>query len=122
MTISPKTLRNVSSKADAAKEREAPHLIFSGHFGQNPPGILDAIRGALVDGADYSMHLADLAFYLGADRRLVALCASPAQWAEKAILNVAHSGKFSSDRTIAEYAREIWNVAPCPVLITHLQT
>jgi len=37
------------------------------------------------------------------------------EWARKAILNVASSGKFSSDRTIAEYAREIWNVEPCPM-------
>ena len=37
-------------------------------------------------------------------------------WAQKAILNVASSGKFSSDRSIAEYASEIWKVEPCPVL------
>ena len=36
-------------------------------------------------------------------------------WARKAILNVAGSGKFSSDRTIAEYAADIWKVKPCPV-------
>jgi len=39
----------------------------------------------------------------------------PKAWAGKAILNVAASGKFSSDRTIADYASEIWNVQPCPV-------
>jgi starch phosphorylase len=101
--------------------REALDLIFSGHFGQNQSGVLDEIRRALLDGGDFYMHLADLASYLDADERLVALYANPTQWSEKAILNVAHSGKFSSDRTIAEYAREIWNVAPCPVSITHLQ-
>jgi starch phosphorylase len=37
------------------------------------------------------------------------------QWAHKAILNIAGSGKFSSDRTIAEYAAAIWNVKPCPI-------
>jgi starch phosphorylase len=54
---------------------------------------------------DHYMHLADLKSYLEADRRLVALYADPDGWARKAILNVASSGKFSSDRTIAQYAR-----------------
>ena len=44
-----------------------------------------------------------------------ALYADSEEWARKAILNVAGSGKFSSDRTIAEYAQEIWNVKPCPI-------
>jgi starch phosphorylase len=61
------------------------------------------------------MHLADLGSYLEADQRVIELYADPGAWAEKAILNVAASGKFSSDRTIAEYAREIWQAAPCPV-------
>lgn len=61
------------------------------------------------------MHLADLKSYLEADRRLVELYADPEEWARKAILNVAGSGKFSSDRTIAEYAANIRNANPCPV-------
>jgi starch phosphorylase len=64
---------------------------------------------------DHYMHLADLGPYLEADQRLIRLYADPEAWAEKAILNVAASGKFSSDRTIAEYAREIWQAVPCPV-------
>ena len=61
------------------------------------------------------MHLADLASYLQADESLCALYADPEGWARKAILNVASSGNFSSDRTIAEYATDIWHVKPCPV-------
>ena len=62
------------------------------------------------------MHLADLHGLRAARRRRSApLYADPEAWARKAILNVASSGKFSSDRTIAEYAREIWNTKPCPV-------
>ena len=61
------------------------------------------------------MHLADLKSYLEADQRLRDLYADPGAWARKAILNVAGSGKFSSDRTIAQYAAEIWEVKPCPV-------
>ena len=62
------------------------------------------------------MHLADLTSYLDADRRLVELYASPEEWTRKAILNVAGSGKFSSDRTIAQYAREVWDAKPCPLV------
>jgi starch phosphorylase len=61
------------------------------------------------------MHLADLKPYLEADQRLCELYADPVAWARKAILNIAGSGKFSSDRTITEYAAEIWKVGSCPV-------
>jgi starch phosphorylase len=61
------------------------------------------------------MHLADLKSYLDADERLCDLYANPDAWARKAILNIAGSGKFSSDRTIAEYANDIWHVESCPV-------
>jgi starch phosphorylase len=59
------------------------------------------------------MHLADLTSYLHTDRRLCELYADADGWARKAILNVAGSGKFSSDRTIAEYGADIWKVSPC---------
>jgi len=65
--------------------------------------------------ADHYLHLADLKSHLDADERLRALYANPDEWARKAMLNVAGSGKFSSDRTIAEYANELWNVRACPV-------
>ena len=61
------------------------------------------------------MHLADFAAYLAADRRLVEHYAEPAGWSRMVIANIAGSGKFSSDRTIAEYAASIWNAEPCPV-------
>jgi starch phosphorylase len=62
------------------------------------------------------MHLADLKSYLDADQRLCQLWAEPDAWARKAILNVASSGRFSSDRTIGEYNSEIWKAAACPVV------
>jgi starch phosphorylase len=61
------------------------------------------------------MHLADLKSYLDADQKLVELYADQDAWARKAIFNVAASGKFSSDRTIDEYAKKIWDAKPCPV-------
>ena len=61
------------------------------------------------------MHLADLQSYLESDRRLAETYAERKTWTHKAIWNVASSGKFSSDRTISEYAADIWNAEPCPV-------
>ncbi len=95
--------------------RAALDLIFSDHFSRNEPGVFAPLRDTLLTNGDHNMHLADLKSYLEADRRLVDLYADPDAWSRKAILNVAGSGKFSSDRTIAEYAAFIWNAEPCPV-------
>jgi starch phosphorylase len=95
--------------------RAALDLIFSDHFSRYEPGVFAPLRDALLTHGDHYMHLADLRSYLEADQRLLELYADPDAWARKAILNVAASGEFSSDRTIAEYASSIWNVEPCPV-------
>jgi starch phosphorylase len=95
--------------------RKALDLIFSDHFSRDDPGVFAPLRDVLLTGGDHYMHLADLNSYLEADRRLLQLHADPKGWARKAILNVAASGRFSSDRTIAEYAAEIWDARPCPV-------
>jgi starch phosphorylase len=95
--------------------RAALDLIFTDHFSRNEPGVFEPLREMLLTRGDYFMHLADLSAYLEADRRLLDCYARPDEWARKAIINVAGSGRFSSDRTIAEYATEIWNVTPCPV-------
>jgi glycogen phosphorylase len=95
--------------------REALDLIFSDHFSRDEPGIFDPIRENLLERGDYYRHLADLTSYTAAQSRLEATWADPHAWARKSIVNVASSGRFSSDRTIAEYAAEIWNTVPCPV-------
>jgi len=95
--------------------RVALDLIFSDHFSRHEAGVFTPLRDALLTRGDYYMHLADLKSYLEADQKLGKLYADPDGWARKAILNVAGSGKFSSDRTIAEYAAEIWNAKPCIV-------
>jgi starch phosphorylase len=95
--------------------RAALDLIFNDHFSRDEPGIFASIRETLLTRGDYYMHLADLTSYAQAQQRLGELYADPEAWARKAIINVACSGKFSSDRTIAEYAADIWNATPCPV-------
>jgi starch phosphorylase len=69
----------------------------------------------LLTHGDYYLHLADLASYATTQSRVSDLYADRVSWGRKAILNVALSGKFSSDRTIAEYAGSIWGATPCPV-------
>ncbi len=95
--------------------RSALDLIFSDYFSRNEPGAFAGLRDTLLTHGDHYMHLADLTSYTQAQDRLGNLYANPGEWARKAILNVASSGKFSSDRTIHEYATEIWKVEPCPI-------
>jgi len=95
--------------------RQALDLIAANHFSRNEPGIFQPILDALLKKGDYYMHLADLGAYAQAHAQVGELYKNQDAWARKVILNVGCSGKFSSDRTIAEYAREIWNVVPCPV-------
>ena len=98
-----------------SETRAALGLIFSDYFNRNEPGVFAPLRDALLTNGDHYLHLADLKSYLEADEQLCDLYADSAGWSRKAILNVAGSGKFSSDRTIAEYATEIWNAKACPV-------
>jgi starch phosphorylase len=93
--------------------RAALDLIFSDQFSRSEPGVFAPLRDMLLTHGDYYMHLADLRAYLEADQRLCELYKDPDVWSRTAILNVASSGKFSSDRTIAEYAAYIWSVTPC---------
>jgi starch phosphorylase len=95
--------------------RAALDSIFSDHFSRREPGVFTAIRDTLLVHGDHFRHLADLSDYARAHGELAALYRDSAAWARKAILNVAYSGKFSSDRTITEYANEIWNLKRSPV-------
>jgi glycogen phosphorylase len=95
--------------------RAALDLIFSDYFSRYEPGAFTPIRDTLLTNGDHYMHLADLTSYVQAQDRLGELYANRPEWARKAILNVASSGKFSSDRTIHEYATEIWKAEPCPI-------
>jgi starch phosphorylase len=97
--------------------REAVELLFSGHFNFAEPGIFDPLRDMLLkgarDGGDRYLHLADLRSYADAQARAEKIYREePEQWKRMAILNIASAGKFSSDRTIADYSEEIWGAVP----------
>ncbi len=95
--------------------RAALDLIFNDTFSRDEPGIFAPIRDTLLTRGDFYMHLADLAAYVQTHERVGKLYGDRAAWSHKAILNVANSGKFSSDRSIREYAEEIWKAKACPV-------
>jgi starch phosphorylase len=95
--------------------RAALDLIFNDHFSRNEPGIFKPLRDVLLTRGDFYMHLADLTSFVQAQERVGELYENSGEWARMAIRNVASSGNFSSDRTIAEYASGIWNVEPCPI-------
>jgi starch phosphorylase len=90
-------------------------LIFSDHFSHTEPGIFAPIRHTLIEKGDYYMHLADLTAYAKAQQAVGELYEQPEEWTRKAILNVGSSGFFSTDRTISQYAEQIWKATPVVV-------
>jgi starch phosphorylase len=95
--------------------RAALDLISSNHFSRYEQSVFEPLRETLLTRGDHYRHLADLGAYLDADRRLLTVYGDQDGWTRKVIANIANSGRFSSDRTIAQYAAEIWNVKPCAV-------
>ena len=98
--------------------RAALDLIASGFFNPGEPRVFTPILDALLAQGDFYLHLADLRAYSEAHARLEQAYRKAEEWSRAAIINVGSSGKFSSDRTIAEYAAGIWNVTPCPTVET----
>jgi len=92
--------------------RAALDLIAGDHFSRHEPGVFAPILDVLRNG-DFYFHLADLGSYSDAHARLAVRYADQEQWSRMAVLNIAASRRFSSDRTIAEYARDIWHAEPC---------
>jgi starch phosphorylase len=88
--------------------------IGGGAFSPHEPARYRGVVDALLWGGDHYQLLADYDAYLEAQARVDALFREPQAWARAAVLNVAGMGMFSSDRTIREYAREIWKLQPQP--------
>ena len=95
-----------------AHERIRRIIDSFARFSTTEPGIFDPIRRILLDNGDHYLHLADLPSYLEAQERVSSVYADPQAWTSKAILNVARMSRFSSDRTIREYAADIWDIVP----------
>jgi glycogen phosphorylase len=86
--------------------------VAGGLFSPEEPNRYGPLVDSLIGGGDHYMLLADYASYVEAQLRVDELYRTPAQWCERAIANVAGMGVFSSDRTIREYARQIWHIEP----------
>lgn len=86
--------------------------IQGGFFSPEDPNLFSDIIDALLNHGDHYMLLADYQAFIDCQGQVDKLFSNPMEWAQKALLNIAASGKFSSDRTIEQYAREIWNVEP----------
>ena len=95
-----------------AEIRRALDNIRLNAFSLRCPGVFDPILRALLDHGDYYMLLADLRDYIRAQEEMQSQYADQTLWTRKALVNIARSGKFSSDRTISEYATEIWHLDP----------
>ena len=90
--------------------REVMTLLESGHFNQFEPGLFDPIIQAIRNPHDPWMTAGDFPDYVRAQESAATAYRDPERWLRMAILNTAHSGRFSSDRTIAEYNRDIWKL------------
>ena len=97
--------------------RTAIDQIACGLFSPNEPNLFQPLLNSLFQQGDPYMVLADYASYIQCQEEVSRVYRDIQQWTRMSILNVANSGKFSSDRTIREYAEQIWNVKPVPVLL-----
>jgi starch phosphorylase len=88
--------------------------LASNCFCRQEPDLFQWIYQALLDQGDRYFHLADLPSYIAMQAQAGAEFTNPARWAHKAILNVARVGTFSSDRTVRQYAKDIWQIASIP--------
>ena len=87
-------------------------MIGEGHFSSEDKDLFKPLLDSLLQGGDYFMLLPDYASYVECQEKVSEAFRNQDEWTRKSILNTANTGKFSSDRTIKEYASEIWGVEP----------
>jgi glycogen phosphorylase len=95
--------------------KAALDMIAGEAFSPGQPDLFRPIIEGLLDRGDFYLVLADFKSYLETQARVDHLYRTPEAWTRRSILNTAHMGKFSSDRAVGEYARQIWNVRPVVV-------
>src|SRR5437763_3865292 len=95
--------------------RRVVDTIAAGHFSRGDKDLFRPIVAKLTSARDEYVHLADLEPYVDAQRRVDQVYRDRAEWSKKSLLNIARMGKFSSDRTVTEYAREIWHIKPAVI-------
>ena len=95
--------------------KQAIDMIDNGFFSQDNPGLYHPIVDMLLEKGDFYLVLADYEDYIQCQQQVSDLFRQQAAWTRKAILNVARMGKFSSDRTILEYASDIWHIKPVDI-------
>ncbi len=95
--------------------RRVVDSIASGHFSRGDKDLFRPIVAKLLSMRDEYVHIADLEAYIEAQERVDVVYRDRTSWLKKSVLNIARVGKFSSDRTITQYAREIWNLRPAVV-------
>jgi starch phosphorylase len=99
-----------------AELRRAIDQIRDGFFSREDPHLFQSIFEALLgSGRDNYLVLADYGSYINCQERVGETYRHPLEWTKKSILNVAHMGKFSTDRTIKDYADEIWGLKPVKI-------
>jgi len=88
------------------------NLLECGHFSQFEPGLFAGIVGAIRSASDPWMVAADFRSYVDAQQQAAAAYQDQENWVRMSIFNSAYSGKFSTDRTMQDYNRDIWNLQP----------
>ncbi|HKS22284.1 MAG TPA: glycogen/starch/alpha-glucan phosphorylase [Thermoanaerobaculia bacterium] len=95
--------------------RRVVDTIAAGHFSRGDKDIFRPIVAKLTSARDEYVHLADLEPYIETQARVDEVYLDRPAWRRKSLLNIARMGKFSSDRTVAEYARDIWGIRPAVI-------
>ena len=114
-------LRNAGSYDPAQLCRENRRFgrvlesLSNGFFSPDEPGLFCDLRNEIASPHDPYVHFADLGSYIETMSRIASDYTDRPGWTRKAVLNVARMGKFSSDRTVMQYANEIWGITPIPV-------
>jgi starch phosphorylase len=95
--------------------RRALDMIRDGAFSRGDRSLFAPVIRSLFEGGDRYLLLADYRSYVDCQERVARAYLDPAAWTKKSIVNAANMGRFSSDRTIREYAQDVWRVVPVQV-------